>query len=75
MRGRPSQCTPPPRDARPWWHALLRNAPKPDRRMQQLEEEGLEDDAELVERAAYRDREWDDWKDDHPKGSGVTKKF
>lgn len=52
-----------------------RNAPKPDRRMQQLEEEGLEDDAELVDRAAYRDREWDDWKDDHPKGSGVTKKF
>lgn len=40
------------------------------RRYAQLEEEGKEDDARLVEEAAYQDRTWDDWKDAHPRGSG-----
>mmetsp|Transcript_41691 Transcript_41691/g.130604 ORF Transcript_41691/g.130604 Transcript_41691/m.130604 type:complete len:360 (-) Transcript_41691:101-1180(-) len=40
------------------------------RRMDQLERDGDEDDAELAEQAAYKDRAWDDWKDDHPRGMG-----
>lgn len=40
------------------------------RRYNQLEIDGDEDDEELVEKAVHRDREWDDWKDEHPRGSG-----
>lgn len=40
------------------------------RRYDQLEMDGDEDDEELVEKATHRDREWDDWKDEHPRGSG-----
>lgn len=32
--------------------------------------DGEEDDEELVEKAAQHDRDWDDWKDEHPKGAG-----
>lgn len=41
-------------------------------KMKQLEEAGLEDDEELVDKATYKDRSWDDWKDDHTKGAGNT---
>ena len=41
-----------------------------DKKQAQLEEDGLEDDLGLVEKATIRDRNWDDWKDDHQKGSG-----
>jgi hypothetical protein len=47
-----------------------RNAPKGPRRYAQLEADGEEDDEKLVEEAAYHDRAWDDWKDDHPRGMG-----
>jgi hypothetical protein len=47
-----------------------RNAPKGPRRYAQLEADGEEDNAKLVEEAAYHDRAWDDWKDDHPRGMG-----
>lgn len=40
------------------------------RRYDQLEMDGEEDDEELVEKAAQHDRDWDDWKDEHPKGAG-----
>lgn len=40
-----------------------------------LHEEGLEDDQDLHDQATKKDRDWDDWKDDHPKGRGVTKRF
>lgn len=40
------------------------------RRYNQLEIDGDEDNEELVEKAVHRDREWDDWKDEHPRGSG-----
>ena len=41
--------------------------------MKQLEEEGLEDDEDLFEAARQKDSDWANWKDDNPKGSGVTK--
>lgn len=40
------------------------------RRYEQLVQEGLEDDAELVEQSAVLDRQWDDFKDANPRGSG-----
>lgn len=50
-----------------WW---CRNAPKPPRRYAQLEADGDEDNEALVEESAYRDRAWDNFKDDNPRGSG-----
>jgi len=49
---------------------LAAEAPAGPRRYKQLEEEGKEDEAELVEKAAFHDRAWDDWKDANPRGSG-----
>ena len=43
------------------------------RTYEQLCEDGLEDDEELVEKARVKDSEWANWKDDNPKGSGITK--
>ena len=40
---------------------------------EQLYAKGLEDDNDLVEKARKKDSEWNNWKDDNPKGSGVTK--
>eukprot|EP00937_MAST-01D_sp_MAST-1D-sp2_P002017 g2017.t1 len=45
-------------------------AHRPPRRIKQLEEEGLEDDAALADLATGRDRSWDDWKDENPRGIG-----
>lgn len=47
------------------------------RRIKQLEEDGEEDNPELVEQAAYKDRAWDQWKEENPKGSGnkANKRF
>lgn len=39
-------------------------------RYDQLVAEGLEDDEQLVNESAKYDQEWDDWKDNNPKGSG-----
>jgi hypothetical protein len=47
-----------------------KNAKGPDKKYAQLEEDGLEDDEELVDKATVRDRNWDDWCDDNPKGTG-----
>ena len=47
----------------------------PALRIRQLEEQGKEDDMDLVEKATYRDRAWDDWKGDNVKGRGNTKKY
>lgn len=49
---------------------LFRNAPQPVKRYDQLVADGLEDEEELVDKATSKDRAWDDWKDDHPRGSG-----
>ena len=40
------------------------------RRYDQLVKDGMEDDADLVEKSAELDRKWDDWKDENPRGSG-----
>ena len=32
--------------------------------------DGLEDDKDLVDASAKLDRDWDDWKDENPRGSG-----
>jgi immunoglobulin-binding protein 1 len=40
------------------------------RRYDQLEKDGAEDDADLVDASAALDRKWDDWKDENPRGSG-----
>ncbi|KAL7519360.1 hypothetical protein ACHAWX_004126 [Stephanocyclus meneghinianus] len=40
------------------------------RRYDQLVRDGMEDDADLVEKSAALDRRWDDWKDENPRGSG-----
>ena len=42
---------------------------------EQLVERGLEDDEKLLDKATMNDRNWDNWKDDNPKGSGVTKRY
>lgn len=47
--------------------ANAKNAP---RRYEFLVRDGMEDDANLVDASAKLDREWDDWKDENPKGSG-----
>lgn len=44
--------------------------PSTRRRCDQLEEDGDEDNEELVKQATYRDREWDNWKDENPRGAG-----
>lgn len=45
------------------------NLHKP-RRYEQLAKDGMEDNANLVDASAKLDREWDDWKEANPKGSG-----
>lgn len=47
------------------------------RRYGQLLQEGLEDEADLVDQATVKDREWDDWKDNNPRGWGnkMNKRF
>lgn len=40
------------------------------KRYDELEKDGMEDNAELVEASAKLDRAWDDWKDENPRGSG-----
>ena len=40
------------------------------RRIEHLEMDGEEDDNDLADDAAVHDRAWDDWKDEHPAGSG-----
>lgn len=40
------------------------------RKYEELVRDGMEDDAELVEASTNLDREWDDWKDENPRGSG-----
>jgi hypothetical protein len=40
----------------------------------QLAEAGEEDNRSEVVKATYKARHFDDWKDDHPKGAGVTKR-
>ena len=40
------------------------------RRYDQLVRDGMEDDERLVEASARLDREWDDWKEENPRGSG-----
>jgi immunoglobulin-binding protein 1 len=47
--------------------AEQQNAP---RRYEQLVKDGLEDNPDLVDASAQLDREWDDWKDQNPRGSG-----
>lgn len=40
------------------------------RRYEQLVKDGMEDDERLVEASAKLDRDWDDWKEENPRGSG-----
>lgn len=40
------------------------------RRYEQLVKDGMEDNATLVDASAKLDREWDEWKEANPKGSG-----
>eukprot|EP00531_Pseudo-nitzschia_arenysensis_P012880 CAMPEP_0116124846 /NCGR_PEP_ID=MMETSP0329-20121206/5500_1 /TAXON_ID=697910 /ORGANISM="Pseudo-nitzschia arenysensis, Strain B593" /LENGTH=387 /DNA_ID=CAMNT_0003618857 /DNA_START=44 /DNA_END=1207 /DNA_ORIENTATION=- len=40
------------------------------KRYEELVKDGMEDNAELVEASAKLDRDWDDWKDANPRGSG-----
>jgi immunoglobulin-binding protein 1 len=46
-------------------------------RYHELEAAGEEDNEMLVDAAVYKDRDWDAWKEDNPKGSGnkMNKKF
>jgi hypothetical protein len=48
-------------------------APRAER-SRELRAAGREDDADAMDAAAARDRAWDDWSDDHPRGMGVTKR-
>ena len=40
------------------------------KRYEELLKDGMEDNAELVEASAKLDRDWDEWKDQNPRGSG-----
>lgn len=40
------------------------------RRYADLQKQGLEDNVDLVDQSAKLDRDWDDWKDENPRGSG-----
>jgi immunoglobulin-binding protein 1 len=40
------------------------------RRLEQLRKDGQENDADLVDASAALDRQWDDFKDENPRGSG-----
>jgi len=40
------------------------------KRYNDLVQEGLEDNRDLVDESAKLDRDWDDWKDENPRGSG-----
>ena len=40
------------------------------RRYEELVRDGLEDNVDLVDASAKLDRDWDDWKDQNPRGSG-----
>lgn len=40
------------------------------KRYDDLVRDGMEDDADLVEASAKLDRDWDDWRDENPRGSG-----
>jgi len=53
------------------------DAEGPIRRYNQLVADGDEDDEELVDQATQKDREWDDWKDNNPRGWGnkMNKRF
>lgn len=41
--------------------------------LNEIHENGLEDDSKVYEKAILKARNWDDWKDGVPKGAGVTK--
>ena len=53
------------------------DAEQPVRRYNQLVADGDEDNEELVNQATEKDREWDDWKDNNPRGWGnkMNKRF
>jgi len=40
------------------------------RRYEDLARDGMEDNTDLVDASAKLDRDWDDWKDENPRGSG-----
>ena len=40
------------------------------RRQRHLLEAGLEDDEDLFDQATTNEREWDEWRESHPRGSG-----
>jgi hypothetical protein len=40
------------------------------KRYEQLLKDGMEDNTDLVDASAELDRKWDDWKAEHPRGSG-----
>ena len=46
---------------------------KKPRRFEYLVKDGLEDDADLVDASAQKDREWDDFKDSNKRGWGNKK--
>lgn len=47
-----------------------RQAKAGPRRYDELVKDGMEDNQDLVDASAKLDREWDDWKEDNPRGSG-----
>jgi len=42
-------------------------------RLRKQEEEQDPDKDEVADKQTYKDREWDDWKDEHEKGAGNRK--
>lgn len=53
---------------------MLRQAKSYVRSLDELAAAGDEDSRRDVDRATYKARHFDDWKDGHPKGAGVTKR-
>lgn len=52
-----------------------RDGKKPILSLNELAENGFEDQDDLMEQAIEKARKWDDWKEGTPKGSGVTRRY
>ena len=52
------------------YHIREQQAESGTKRYAQLEADGQEEDLKLVDQATIKDREWDAWKEENPRGSG-----
>jgi immunoglobulin-binding protein 1 len=54
--------------------ALAKEQEEKQKQFQMEKPDSDSEDENVADRKTYEARSWDDWKDDHPKGSGNRKK-